>query len=105
MPAPEAILDKASTSTPLYLTHLSHYFGDTFTLLQLVDLDGGEIKPYPLVRMIALKKLDAPQVYERYADKGACVLVRPDGYIAARWASAREVNLDMAFSKMGVINE
>jgi len=105
MPAPEAILDKASTSTPLYLTHLSHYFGDTFTLLQLVDLDGGEIKPYPLVRMIALKKLDAPQVYERYADKGACVLVRPDGYIAARWATAREVNLDMAFSKMGVINE
>jgi 3-(3-hydroxy-phenyl)propionate hydroxylase len=102
MPAPEAILGMASTSA---VTHLSHYFGGTFTLLQLVDLDGGEIKPYPLVRMIALKKLDAPQVYERYADKGACVLVRPDGYIAARWASAREVNLDMAFSKMGVINE
>jgi 3-(3-hydroxy-phenyl)propionate hydroxylase len=113
LPAPEAILDKASSSAPLNLTHLSQCFGDTFTLLQLVDLDGGAIKPHPLVRVLALKKLDAPQVYERYAGKGACVLIRPDGYIAAEWGTVREVNLDMALSqigikvgiKMGVINE
>jgi 3-(3-hydroxy-phenyl)propionate hydroxylase len=102
MPAPEAILDIASQ--PLF-QHLSQYFGDTFTLLQLVDLDDGAVKPHPLARVLALKKSDAPQVYERYADKGAYVLIRPDGYVAARWATAREVNLDMALAKMGIINE
>ncbi len=106
MPAPEAILGKASSSAT---THLSQCFGDTFTLLQLEDLDAGSknnvLKPHPLVRVLTLKKSDAPQVYERYADKGACVLIRPDGYIAARWETAHEVNLDMALAKMGVINE
>lgn len=99
MPAPEAILSRASTST---VTHLSQYFGGTFTLVQLVDSDAGAIKSHPLVRLLPLKKLDAPQVYERYADKGACILIRPDGYIAARWQMASEVNLDMALSQMGV---
>ncbi len=109
VPAPEAaleaILGEASTSA---ITHLSQCFGDTFTLLQLVDLDVGTITTHPLVRVLALKKLDAPQVYERYAGKGACVLIRPDGYITARWVTAREVNLDVALSsigiKMGVVN-
>ena len=99
MPAVEALLDKASTSAT---THLSQCFGDTFTLLQLADLDAGTITPHPLVRVLALKKLDAQQVYERYAGKGAFVLIRPDGYIAARWETAREVNLDMALSSIGI---
>lgn len=99
MPAPEAIL--GVVSQPAY-THLSQYFGDTFTLLQLEDLDAGAIRPHPLVRVLALKKLDAPQVYERYAGKDTCVLIRPDGYIAARWKTASEVNLDMALRSIGI---
>ncbi len=98
MPAPEAILGKASTST----THLSQCFGDAFTLLQLADLDADAIKPHPLVRVLVIKKSDALQVYERYADKGACVLIRPDGYICASWKIARQVNLDMALRSMGI---
>ncbi|MDI9334397.1 MAG: FAD-dependent monooxygenase [Cytophagales bacterium] len=105
MPAPEAILDKASTSAGAHLTHLTQYFGDAFTLLQLVDLDAGVIKQHPLVQVLALKKSEAPQVYERYASLGAFVLIRPDGYIAASWTEAREVNLDKALAKMGVIHE
>ena len=109
MPAPEAFVGKASSSSDSTVTHLSQCFGDTFTLLQLEDLDAGAIKPHPLVKLLMLKKSDVPQVYERYADKGACALIRPDGYIAARWKTASEVNLDMAMTrigvKTGVINE
>ena len=101
MPAPEAMLDKTSESSA---TYLSQYFGDKFTLLQLEDLDAGAIKLHPLVRVLALKKLEAQQVYERYADKGACVLIRPDGYVCASWKTASEVNLDKALTQMGVIN-
>ena len=84
------------------MQHLSQYFGDTFTLLQLTDLDDGAIKLHALVKLLLLKKSDAPQVYERYAGQGAFVLIRPDGYICARWKTASEVNLDMALQKIGI---
>ena len=97
-PAPEAPVVHPS------MTHLSQCFGAGFVVLVFGDTGAApiETKAARVVEVVrdgeasAHRVVDrAGDVFARYgADAETCVLVRPDGYIAARWSRSDEARLD-----------
>jgi 3-(3-hydroxy-phenyl)propionate hydroxylase len=99
LPAPEAILDAACGHGAQYVSQL---LGKHWLLIEFCHSDPS-VLPLTLqtaismparLRHIPLKSSDSPQAWERFgATEGLCVLIRPDGYISGRWASASMIDL------------
>jgi 3-(3-hydroxy-phenyl)propionate hydroxylase len=93
LPAPEAMLD---AGCGLGVQYVSELFGKDWVLIEFSNADSSQVAASEQrhIRKIRLTKSDSPQAWERFAaTEGLCVLIRPDGYIAGRWASASEIDL------------
>ena len=91
LPAPEALLDKGCGHGVEYLSQL---FGKDWVLLEFSNTPHSSLQAAAKLRHVGLTTSDSPQAWERFAaTEGLCVLVRPDGYIAGRWASASQIDL------------
>jgi 3-(3-hydroxy-phenyl)propionate hydroxylase len=111
LPAPEAKLDVASG---LGVSHLSALFGQHWTLLHFTDAPAiTKDSAHPelvegacpattraglrvgsvITQTVVLSQTSAAQAWERYAaHEGLCVLIRPDAYIAGRFATLADVD-------------
>lgn len=102
LPAPEAKLD---AGCGLGVSHLSALWGQHWTLLHFTDHAIHAVHPELVegtllgsartgaAQTVSLSHFSAPQAWERYAaHEGLCVLVRPDGYIAGRFATLADVD-------------
>jgi 3-(3-hydroxy-phenyl)propionate hydroxylase len=93
LPAPEAKLDQGCG---LGAPHLSALWGRHWTLLHFTnDLNNPKStkSTKDTVQTAILSQSNAPQAWERYAaHEGLCVLIRPDGYIAGRFAALADVD-------------
>jgi 3-(3-hydroxy-phenyl)propionate hydroxylase len=89
-------------------SYLSTQFGAQFTLLHFGNATAAPLGVGTLdhlgsakVTVLSLSQHKHPLAWQRYAaSEGLCVLVRPDGYIMALWASPQEVNLSVVFERL-----
>jgi 3-(3-hydroxy-phenyl)propionate hydroxylase len=93
---------------PFKHIYLSTQFGQQFTLLHFggsaaAPLGVGTVDDLGIVNIAVLNltQHEHPLAWQRYtASEGLCVLVRPDGYVMALWASPSDVNLNAALERL-----
>jgi 3-(3-hydroxy-phenyl)propionate hydroxylase len=90
LPAPEAMLDAGCGLRAQYLSELQ---GQAWLLLEFSNTASSSFKAVAHLRHVLFKPTDSPQAWERFeATQGLCILIRPDGYMAGRWANARNID-------------
>jgi 3-(3-hydroxy-phenyl)propionate hydroxylase len=101
MPAPDAKLDAGCRLDAAYLSQL---WGHQFVLLHFSETAAAFDFASEWLRVVTLKKADSSQAYERFnAKSGECILVRPDGYVAGRWASREALDLAKVWTDLGML--
>ncbi len=86
---------------PYNNAYLSAQFGKHFTLLHFGDTAQTPLGIDGQVGVLNLNQQSNPLAWQRYeASEGLCVLVRPDGYIMALWASPQTVDLNEALARL-----
>lgn len=106
MPAPEAEVTGVNGSM-----HLTTLWGERYTLLHFAEASDDVMASNALCRVVTIASGGEPtphrlidqtgQAGQRYtAEPGTALLVRPDGYLCARWAQLDEPTLQRALAQL-----
>jgi 3-(3-hydroxy-phenyl)propionate hydroxylase len=89
LPAPEATFPNAELGT----THLSEVFGQSFVALCFHATVASATRPQSKQARVVEINSSHAQAWDRYgASDGSIYLIRPDGYVMARWLSSNQAN-------------
>lgn len=93
-PAPEALFSSGASS------HLTEHFGHQFVALYFSDAPSQELASNSAFRLVQIPRI-FKQAWERYgASEGMVFLIRPDGYVCARWLSTDQKTITTAVASV-----
>jgi len=99
LPALDAKLDGGYRGDAQYLSQL---FGMSFVLLRFSNQASVPALVHPRVKVVMLTPEASHEAWQRYgAHDGCSVLIRPDGYVAARYDNLSQALLDAALQQLG----